>query len=118
MNELTLTTVIAVSNDSPSLVTLEYLQSTIEHYKSYDDVFNEAFLAKIVLTGAVEGPIHIAPDAREYLSSCGNEWITFTAAGNLAPGPYILVDGRLRDAWLLEDDTSGTLMTSLRPQDS
>ncbi|KAI1669665.1 Glutamyl-tRNA amidotransferase [Pyrenophora tritici-repentis] len=116
LEELGLATVIAIPGDRPSILTREGLQSIIESYTAHDDVFDEVFLAGLVISGAKEGEIDVSPDAHDYLANRGNKWVKFYAAGNLAPGPYMHVGGRLRDVWLLKDDMSGTLMTSLRPQ--
>ena len=94
------------------------MRSTVERYKTDDDVFGDDFLAGLILSGAKDGEIEVTSDARDYLSKHGNRWLKFSPASNLLPGPYIHIDGRLRDAWLLKDDIGGTLMASLRPQDS
>ncbi|KAF2827441.1 amidase signature enzyme [Ophiobolus disseminans] len=96
-----LATVIIILDDRPHQLTGGWLQDMVERYKACDDVFGEEFLSGIIFSGAKEGDIEVALDAQEYLTNHGNKWVKFFD----------------RDAWLLQDDTSDTLMASLRPQD-
>jgi hypothetical protein len=109
-------TVIDVSDLASKQVTGDWLRDIVENYKAHDDVFQEAFLNGIIFSGANADEFKVTPDIWKYSSTLGYHSIRFLSTPSLLPGPYVYIGGRLRDAWLLQDDTNGTLMASIRPQ--
>lgn len=97
-------------------ITQSWIRARVQKYERDDDVFQQGFLAGVILTGSSESEIEVTSEARDYLSSVGMQWMQCKSASklgqNVLPGPYCLVDGHLRDVWRLFKDTHGTLMTT------
>jgi hypothetical protein len=101
-------------------ITKDWVSGRVQTYKESDDVFQDSFLAGVVFLGASEDEVEITNEAQEYLSKSGNQWIKCINppinSGKVLPGPYVLLENRLRDVWKVVDDHNGTCMTTFRPQ--
>lgn len=116
-----LVTVFDVRQDSTPQLSREWFHDALDRYRSGDDVFQDRFLAGVVLNGVENHTSTIDSSAQDYLHKMGMEWIKClprTSTGNaLRPGPYILLGGRLREAWRLYNDEKGDFMASVKPAD-
>ena len=109
-------TVIAL--DGHTTVTSMWLCRELDRYRSADDVFCDAFLTGVILTGASDPcGITISPDAWQLLGSLGTTWaevLRFVDTGHFPkPGPYVASDGVLLEIFRLYDDTQGAFMSSV-----
>ncbi|KAI1127063.1 amidase signature domain-containing protein [Nemania abortiva] len=111
-----LITVFRVPPDKIPQVSGEWIRSRVERYLAEDDVFNTSFLKTVVFCG-LEGDGELSNDASEYLSHLGNERVVFLSKPYLLPGPYACWGEEIRDVWKLVDDSNGTCMATLKPQE-
>lgn len=118
--DLSLVTVFNVPEGPDIKITESWIRDIVKHYEDSDDVFQTAFLSGVILYGAEKNDVEITPSALQFLKAKGTTTIrcmsTASAKGSLSPGPYVVVEGHLREVWRLFDDTNGTFMTTLRPQ--
>ena len=106
--------------ESPTSISDIWLQSRIANYRENDDVFQLEFLEGVIFMSKGNHELEISPAAKGYLETLGTKWIHFLSVesypnSNLKPGPYAVVDDRLREVWRLYSDTNGTLLTALKP---
>lgn len=99
-------------------VTVEWMKHIIATHERDDDVFRRDFLATVILSGAKEGEFDVRQEARDYLTSLGNQRVVLLPCRSPAvlPGPYLLVGKHVRDVWRIVDDSHGTCMETLKPQ--
>ena len=97
-------------------MTADWVLAGVAEYERVDDVFDSAFLATVILTGAKKADVEITDDAEECFAELGNKQAMFVPSPKLLPGPYVLVGQELRDVWKLVDDFNGTCMATLKPQ--
>ena len=104
--------------DNKLRVTADWVRGLVRQYESEDDVFQRAFLATVVFSGAEEVDVEFTEEAQAYLNQLGNRHVVFVARPSqpLLPGPYVLVERELRDVWKIMDDTNGTCVATLKPQ--
>ena len=95
----------------------EWLRAKVKEYEDSDDVFQPAFLSTVIFLGSEENNIDVTDGARKYLGTIGNERFLSIASLRILPGPYAIVSSELREVWKLMDDTNGTCMTTLKPQE-
>ncbi|KAJ8105970.1 hypothetical protein ONZ43_g7220 [Nemania bipapillata] len=109
-------TVFSVPQMKCSELSAEWIRSSVQNYLENDDVFTTPFLKTVVFHGVDEGSITITPEALDYLAQQGNERRIFITGESLLPGPYVSWGREIRDVWRLVDDSSGTCMLTLKPQ--
>ncbi|KAF2020416.1 amidase signature enzyme [Aaosphaeria arxii CBS 175.79] len=97
-------------------LTADYIRSQVDKYSETDGVFQKAFLAVVVLEGLEEEFVTVTQQARDYLNSLGARSIICTSNKSISPGPYVIIDGHLRNAWKVVDDSNGTCMVTVKPQ--
>lgn len=111
--------VFRVPEGCPSKITVNWLQHNIEHYQKEDDVFQPDFLRRILLYGAKEEDVEIADGVDEFLNSIGTRWIrclpSESPGSSLTPGPYALVQDRLRKVYRLHNDMNGAFLAAVEP---
>ncbi|KAF3066121.1 Glutamyl-tRNA [Trichoderma lentiforme] len=97
-------------------VTLQWTQQLLAKYNG-DDVFNNAFLSTVVFNNTLSNARHdFDEEARDFLKSSGAEKFLYFFNLDLAPGPYIKLNGELWEAWRLVDDSHETCMVALKPR--
>ena len=109
-------TVLMLPPEDKPRVTADWVRTSVDKYKNADNFFDRAFFAIVIFHGAEEDDVEFTDEARDYLSTLGNEKIICVSSPRLLPGPYVLEDSQLRDVWRLVDDANGTCMTTLKPQ--
>ncbi|KAL7934352.1 amidase signature domain-containing protein [Trichoderma chlorosporum] len=116
---LTLTTVFPVPSDRSTEISDEWIRKHLDEYKQ-DDVFNEAFLANVVFLEPRKGHgfdrHSITKEAFQLLEDHGMKQCVFNSSASYLPGPHVMVDQELREVWKLVDDSNGTCMVTLKPQ--
>lgn len=115
-----------LDDHSPSLVLVyntaagqTISESTLRNFHAgvldCDDVFRPEFYRNVLFYGVKKEVLNFEPDAIEYLASWGTE-STFVASGiELAPGPYVVKDGRAWQPWRIYHDFNSTFMTTFKP---
>ena len=93
------------------------LQLYFDHLLQHDDVFRPEFLDNILLT---DGPDTSNGQAvHEFASSYGSKLLLLDLQSNhmlqLAPGPYLIVEGSLWQVSRLYDDTHGAFIVGVQP---
>ncbi|PNP47805.1 hypothetical protein THARTR1_10490 [Trichoderma harzianum] len=116
---LNLATVFPVPPKRSTKISEAWVRKHLDEYKT-DDVFNEAFLANVVFLEPRKrhgfGRHPITKDAIKFLRERGMKRYTFSSSSNYPLGPYVLVNQELREVWKLVDDSNGTCMVTLKPQ--
>lgn len=88
------------------------ISSVVASFLSSDDVFSEAFLATILLSGADEAPLKLDEDAEAYLDGSGI--LSAPLNGTIPPGPYFLhPDGSITQAYRLYADPNFAIVESV-----
>ena len=111
-----LVTVFVVEHDDIS-VTEDWVRQRLNLFQSADDVFYSAFLQGVVFYGLKDDQ-GISTGALDLLTNTGMQWVhclpPVASSSDLQPGPYILLDGRLRDVWRLHHDTNGAFFSTVQ----
>ena len=114
----TLTTVFDVIDSQGVSITEGWIQQCIDHYQSTDDVFQIAFLQGVIFQAMEEKVIEVTESAQAFLAGKGMQWFhCFPLAANrskLHSGPYVILDGHLREVWRLYNDTNGAFFSAFR----
>ena len=116
--DLTGTSLVTIINLAADVmvVTADWIQQCVEHFKESDDVFQSPFLQGVIFSGARNEP-SISLDATRLLESFGMQWhrFLFSDSGDPpAPGPYVLLDGRIYEPYMLYEDVHGAFFCSTR----
>ncbi|KAK5995289.1 Scytalone dehydratase-like Arp1-like protein [Cladobotryum mycophilum] len=111
---LGLATVFSIPPGSQRITT-EWVEECLDIYND-DDVFNQEFLANVVFHGSGERRIEITNEALEFLERRGMKTYTINWTPGCLPGPHVVVDRELREVWRLVDDSNGTCLVTLKPQ--
>lgn len=117
-DERSLVTVFDVEADQTSSVTKSWIQQRIEQYQNTDDVFQIAFIRGVIFYGGQRNALELTAGAKSLLHEMGMQCydhIPVTAQVTLLPGPYVLLDGYLRDVWRLYSDTNGAFISTVKP---
>ncbi|KAL7795616.1 amidase signature domain-containing protein [Trichoderma afarasin] len=97
-------------------ITLQWAQQVLAKYNE-DDVFNNAFLSTIVLNNPLPDVDHfLDQEVGDFLKNSGARKIHIFPNLDLAPGPYMNLNGELWEALKLVDDSHKTCMVALRPR--
>ncbi|KAL7961255.1 amidase signature domain-containing protein [Trichoderma compactum] len=97
-------------------ITFQWTQQLLAKYNE-DDVFSNAFLSTVVFNNTLSNVQHVLDqNAKHLLKSYGAHKIYYFFNLNLAPGPYMNVNGQLWEAWKLVDDSHETCMVTLKPR--
>ncbi|KAF3480209.1 uncharacterized protein GIQ15_05556 [Arthroderma uncinatum] len=119
-DEFSLATIFMLPKDQHGEITVDWMRDNVERYKLLDDVFHEAFLAGVIFLCAGEEHVKVTDEAWTYLLKSGAQWIKYIpalgAGQNVLPGPCAISRNRICDVWKLVDDTNGTCMNALWPQ--
>ena len=115
----TLVTVFSLSGNNIANLTESRMQQWIDDYQSTDDVFQAPFLQGIIFTDAEGDDSMVTKNVQALLVKKGMQWfrcLPLPPKGpKIQPGPYILLEGRLREVWRLYSDRSGAFFSTLRP---
>ena len=83
-----------------------------------DDAFQPQFCSNIIFYGSAKGSLQINPDTLEQLAAWHTETQTFVEgdpAANVAPGPYVVVKGKIWQSWRIYYDFNATVITAFKP---
>jgi hypothetical protein len=98
-----------------------WIKDTVNRFETSDDVFQISFLSAVIfVTASNHSKFEITDGARKFLQSKGTHSVRHVPQlrghESLLPGPYVIVQNRLRTVWRLYDDSYGTFVSTLRPQ--
>ncbi|EHK20648.1 uncharacterized protein TRIVIDRAFT_223620 [Trichoderma virens Gv29-8] len=114
-----LATVFLVPSDGSTIISDEWMRRRLDEYKK-DDVFNEAFLANVIFLESRKrhriDKHSITKETIKFLKEHGMKQCIFSSSPNYLPGPHVMVDQELREVWKLVDNSNGTCMVTLKPQ--
>ncbi|UKZ82671.1 hypothetical protein TrVFT333_010465 [Trichoderma virens FT-333] len=95
------------------------MRRRLDEYKK-DDVFNETFLANVIFLESRKrhriDKHSITKETIKFLKEHGMKQCIFSSSPNYLPGPHVMVGQELREVWKLVDDSNGTCMVTLKPQ--
>lgn len=110
-----LVTVTSLAKDIV-VITAGWIQQCVDHFEELDDVFQSHFLQGIIFSGGLNEP-SISLEATRLLESFGMQWhrFLFSDSGNPpAPGPYVLLDGRIYEPFGLYENHNAAFFCSAR----
>jgi hypothetical protein len=96
---------------------LKWIKEVVEKYKSIDDVWEEAFLATVLIIHPKRPDVDVSEDARAYLNARGTKRIITRTVNEsetqILPGPYTFSGRSLYAAWKLYEDTHNAFLHTL-----
>lgn len=110
-----LATIINLAEDI-AVVTADWIQQCVDHFKESDDVFQSQFLQGIIFSSGENEP-SISLEATRLLESFGMRWhrFLFSDSGDPpAPDPHVVLDGRIYEPFRLYEDDHGAFFCSTR----
>jgi hypothetical protein len=114
-----LATILSLPQDLHGEVTKEWLSDAIEHCAQHDDLWNPKFMQGVVFNIQSSRNISISSAAEAWLEEHDTEWVHFHTADDghpaLRQGPHLFLDGNSREVMRLYEDTYGTFMFALDP---
>jgi hypothetical protein len=103
-------------------ITESSLQAFRDAHLDKDDVFQPAFLRRVVFCGSTEADASLKPSALSLLAAWQTKfWCFLESTGkdgspSIAPGPYIWYQGKVWEPWRLYQDDNLAMMTTFRPK--
>ena len=98
------------------VITADWMQGCLDHFKESDDVFRSHFLQGIIFSSGQHEP-SISLEATRLLENFGMLWHRFLVSDSsnpLALGPYVLLDGCIYEPFRLYEDHHGAFFCSAR----